>query len=63
MKMNVKYDPADLMQVYFKAMQDEQSILVSLQETDAYRFLILLGLYQFNSPEQHMPVDMPTTTN
>ena len=48
-KLNVKYDPADLMQVYFKAMQDEQSILVSLQETDVYRLLILQGLYQFNN--------------
>jgi hypothetical protein len=52
--MNVKYDPSDLVQVYFKALQDAQTILVSLQETVADKVLIRQGIDQFN---KHMDLN------
>ena len=30
-EMKVKYNPADMVQVYFKALQDARTILVSIQ--------------------------------
>ena len=47
-KMNVKYNLADMVQVYFKALQDARTILVSPQETVTERVLILQAIYKFN---------------
>ena len=47
-KMNIKYDPDDMVQVYFKALQDARTILVSLYETITNRFLICQVIDQFN---------------
>ena len=47
--MNVKYDPSDLVQMYFKALQDTHTILVSLQETVADRVLIIQGIDKFSN--------------
>jgi hypothetical protein len=52
--MNVKYDPSDLVQVYFKALQDARTILVSLQENVADKVLIRQGIDQFN---KHMDLN------
>jgi hypothetical protein len=52
--MNVKYDPSALVQVYFKALQDARTILVSLQETVADKVLIRQGIDQFN---KHMDLN------
>ena len=52
--MNVTYEPAELVQVYFKAMQDALTILVYLQETVAEKVLIFKGIYQFN---KHMSLN------
>ena len=52
--MNVKYNPADLAQVYFKALQDACTIRVSLQETVADKVLICQAIYQFN---KHMDLN------
>jgi hypothetical protein len=38
--MNVKYDPSDLVQIHFKALQDTRTILLSLQEKVADKVLI-----------------------
>ena len=46
--MNVKYNPADMAQVYFKALQDALTILVSLQDTVADKVLIFQDINQFN---------------
>ena len=46
--MNLKYDPADMVQVYLKALQDTRTILMSLIETVAERVLICQAIYQFN---------------
>ena len=48
-KMNVKYDPAELVQFYFKELQGTRTKLVSLQETIAYKFLILQAIDQFKN--------------
>ena len=47
-KMNMKYNPDDMVQVYFKALQDARTILVSLYETITNRFLICQVIDQFN---------------
>ena len=52
--MNVKYNPADMAQVYFKALQDALTILVSLQDTVADKVLILQAIDQFN---KHMDLN------
>ena len=52
--MNVKYDPSDLVLVYFKALQYACTIIVSLQETVAYRVLIRQVIDQFN---KHMDLN------
>ena len=46
--MNMKYDPTDLVQVYFKALQDAWTFLVSLQETAVDKVLIRQDINQFN---------------
>ena len=53
-KMNVKYDPADMMQVYLKELQDTRTIRVSLQETVTDRVLIHHVIDQLN---KHMDLD------
>ena len=45
--MNVKYEPDDLVQLFFKELHDAQTILVSLQETGPYKVLIRQGIDQF----------------
>jgi hypothetical protein len=52
--MNVEYDPSALVQVYYKALQDARTILVSLQETVADKVLIRQGIDQFN---KHMDLN------
>jgi hypothetical protein len=52
--MNVKYDPSALVQVYFKALQDARTILVSLNETVNDKVLIRQGIDQFN---KHMDLN------
>ena len=52
--MGVKYDPSMLIQVYFKALQDARSILVSLKETVDDKVLIRQGIDQFN---KHMDLN------
>ena len=52
--MNAKYDPDDMLQVYFKALQYACTILVSLQETVADKVLICQAIYQFN---KHMDLN------
>ena len=52
--MNVKYDPSDLVQVYFKALQDARTILASLNETVHDKVLIRQGIDQFN---KHMDLN------
>jgi hypothetical protein len=52
--MNVEYDPSELVQVYFKALQDARTILVSLQETVTDKVLIRQGIDQFN---KHMDLN------
>ena len=47
-KLNVKYDPADLVQVYFKELHDAKTILLSLQDTVTYKVLIPQSIYRFN---------------
>jgi hypothetical protein len=51
---NVKYNPSDSVQVYFKALQDARTILVSLQEIVADKVLIRQGIDQFN---KHMDLN------
>ena len=46
--MNVNYNPDDMVQVYFKALQDARTILVYLQETVTERVLIFKAVDQFN---------------
>ena len=46
--MNMKYDNADLVQVYFKELHDAKTILLSLQDTVMYKVLIPQSIYQFN---------------
>jgi hypothetical protein len=46
--MNVKYDPSDMIQVYFKVLQDACTILVSLSETINNKVLIRQAIGQFN---------------
>jgi hypothetical protein len=46
--MNVKYGPSELVQVYFKALQDTRTILASLNETASDKVLIRQGINQFN---------------
>ena len=46
--MNVKYEPAGMVQVYFKALQGVRTILVSLQEAVADRILTCQAIHQFN---------------
>jgi hypothetical protein len=53
-QMNTKYDPSDLIQVYYKALQDARTILVALSETVADKVLIRQGIDQFN---QHMDLN------
>eukprot|EP00978_Attheya_sp_CCMP212_P027535 scaffold92242_cov31-Attheya_sp.AAC.1 len=52
--MNVKYDPSDLVQVYFKALQDARTIIASLNETVNDKVLIRQGIDQFN---KHMDLN------
>eukprot|EP00978_Attheya_sp_CCMP212_P009529 scaffold22535_cov32-Attheya_sp.AAC.2 len=52
--MNVRYDPSDLVQVYFKALQDARTILASLNETVNDKVLIRQGIDQFN---KHMDLN------
>jgi hypothetical protein len=52
--MNVKYDPSNLVQVYFKALQDARTILASLNETVHDKVLIRQGIDQFN---KHMDLN------
>jgi hypothetical protein len=52
--MNTKYDPSDLIQVYYKALQDARTILVALSKTVADKVLIRQGIDQFN---QHMDLN------
>ncbi|WP_288992558.1 hypothetical protein [uncultured Marinobacter sp.] len=52
--MNVKYDPSELVQVYFKALQDARTILASLNETASDKVLIRQGIDQFN---KHMDLN------
>ena len=52
--MNVKYDPSELVQVYFKALQDARTILASLNETVNDKVLIRQGIDQFN---KHMDLN------
>ena len=52
--MNMKYDNADLVQVYFKALQDAWTILVFLKETGTDKVLIIQGINQFN---KHMDIN------
>ncbi len=47
-RMNTKYDPSDLIQVYYKALQDARTILVALSETVADKVLIRQGIDEFN---------------
>ena len=42
------YEPTDLVQVYFKALQYSQTIIVPLQETVTGKVLILQGIDQLN---------------
>ena len=48
-KINVTYNHADLVQVYFKALQDARTILLYLQGTVVYKVIIFQGIYQFNN--------------
>jgi hypothetical protein len=52
--MNVKYDPSDMVQVYFKALQGARTILVSLSETVKDKVLIREAIDQFN---KHMDLN------
>ena len=52
--MNVKYHPADLVQVNFKALKDAQTILVYIQETVLEKVIIHQGINQFN---KHMDLN------
>ena len=47
-KMNIKYDPDDMVQVYFKALHDARTILMYLQETVTDRLLLSQYIFQFN---------------
>ena len=47
--MNVKYEPADMAQMYFKALQDVRTILVYLQDRVTDKILILKSIDQFNN--------------
>jgi hypothetical protein len=42
--MNTKYDPSELIQVYYKALQDARTILVALSETVSDKVLIRQGI-------------------
>ena len=53
-KMNVKYDPADMVQVYFEELQDALTILLYLQDTVTNKVLIRQVIYQFN---KHMDIN------
>ena len=53
-KMNVKYDPADTVQVYFKALQYARTTLVYLQETFTDWVLNFQAIDQFN---KHMNIN------
>ena len=53
-KINVKYNPADMVQVYFKTLQDACTILASLQETVADKILFFQAIDQFN---KHMDIN------
>ena len=53
-KMNVKYDPSGMVQVYFKALQDAHTVLVSLQDTVMNSVLIRQSINQFN---KHMDIN------
>ena len=46
--MNVKYDPYDLVQVYFKALQYSPTILVNLQYMVADKVITIQDIDQFN---------------
>ena len=52
--MNVKYDPADTVQVYFKALQYARTTLVYLQETFTDWVLNFQAIDQFN---KHMNIN------
>jgi hypothetical protein len=52
--MNVKYDPSDMVQVYFKTLQDACTIHVSLSETVNDKVLIRQAIDQFN---KHMDLN------
>ena len=52
--MNVKYDPADLVQVYFEALKYSRTILVYLQEMFVYKVITIKGIDHFN---KHMELN------
>ena len=52
--MRVSYDPADFIQIYYKALQDARTILVTLQETINDKILIRQAIDQFN---KHMDLN------
>ena len=47
--MTVKYEPADMVQVYLKSLQDAHTILVYLEETVTDRVLIRHSINQFKN--------------
>ena len=53
-KTNVKYNPAGMVQLYFKALLDSRTIPMSLQETVTDRLIIHQAINQFN---KHMDLN------
>ena len=47
--MNLTYEPADIVQVYFKVLQDAQTILMYLQDKASEKVLICQVIKQFNN--------------
>ena len=52
--MHVEYNPAEYIQIYYKALQDARTILVTLQETINDKILIRQAIDQFN---KHMDLN------
>ena len=52
--MHVAYNPSDFIQIYYKALQDARTILITLQETVNDKILIRQAIDQFN---KHMDLN------
>ena len=52
--MHVEYDPSEYIQIYYKALQDARTVLVTLKETINDKILIWQAIDQFN---KHMDLN------